>query len=305
MSIVVVGSVAFDSIETPFGRAERIIGGAATYFSVAASFFSPVQLVGVVGSDFGDEELKVFEGREIDLTGLTRSDAGRTFFWSGEYGYDLNIASTRDTQLNVFADFKPVLPEAYRDAGVVFLANIDPELQLEVLEQVHHPRLVALDTMNYWIASKKDALTEVMKKSDLIVINEGELRQFTDEANLVKAARRILEIGSKIIVVKRGEYGVLMISEKKIFAAPAYPLESVFDPTGAGDSFAGGFLGYLASCRDFDDRELRRATVYGSVVASFVVEAFGLNRVLEIGRTDIDSRFEEFKTLTHFESLRD
>jgi len=304
MSIVVVGSVAFDSIETPFGKADRTIGGAATYFSVAASFFSSVQLVGVVGSDFGSEEMRIFEGRPIDLTGLTRLEQGRTFYWSGAYGYDLNVANTLDTQLNVFAQFKPTLPESYRNASVVFLANIDPELQLEVLAQVDHPRIVALDTMNYWISSKRDALAEVMKKSDLILVNEGELRQFTGEANLVRGARRILDLGSKIVVVKRGEYGVLMISGEKIFAAPAFPLENVFDPTGAGDSFAGGFLGYLASCRDLDDRELRRATVYGSVVASFVVEAFGLGRILEISRDEIDSRFEEFKALTHFDSMR-
>jgi len=302
MSIVVVGSVAFDAIETPFGQTEKIVGGSATYFSVASSFFTPVQLVAVVGEDFGSEEMKIFDKGNIDTAGLQRVD-GKTFFWSGAYGYDLNIAETRDTQLNVFADFKPNLPDQYRDAGVVFLANIDPELQLEVLEQVRHPRLVAMDTMNYWITSKRDALIEVMSKSDLVFINEGEARQLTNEANLVVASQRVLDLGPKIVVIKRGEYGVLMVSEKKIFAAPAYPLENVFDPTGAGDSFAGGFLGFLASCRDFDDRELRRATIYGSVVASFVVEAFGLGRVLEITREEIDARFAEFKILTHFESL--
>jgi sugar/nucleoside kinase (ribokinase family) len=303
MSILVTGSVAFDSIETPFGKAERALGGSATYFSVAASFFSPVQLVGVVGDDFTDEDAKVFEGRNIDTSGLVRVAGGKTFHWSGAYSYDLNVAETRDTQLNVFADFKPELPESFRTPDVLFLANIAPELQLDVLNQVERPRLVALDTMNFWISSKKEALEKVIAAVDLMVINEGEVRQFTGEANLVRGARQIIELGPKTLVIKRGEYGVLMITRERLFAVPGYPLESVFDPTGAGDSFAGGFLGYLASADEHDDRELRRAIIFGSVVASFNVESFSLDRLREISREDIDRRYREFRALTHFEDI--
>lgn len=303
MSILVVGSVAFDSIETPFGKVERAIGGSATYFSVAASFFTPVKLVGVIGNDFTEEDLKVFEGRDIDTSGLVRVADGKTFHWSGAYGFDLNVAETRATELNVFADFKPDLPVSFRDAENVFLANIDPELQLEVLEQVKRPRLIALDTMNYWISSKKDSLERVLRKVDLMVINEGEVRQLTGEVNLVKGARAILALGPKTLVIKRGEYGVLMITKEKIFAAPAYPLENVFDPTGAGDTFAGGFLGYLSSCSDIHDGEMRRAIIFGTVVASYNVESFSLDRLRQISRTDIQRRYHEIKALTHFEGL--
>lgn len=304
MSILVVGSVAFDTIATPFGRAERALGGSATYFSLAASFFAPVQLVAVVGDDFGDDEMAVFAGKSIDLEGLVRKP-GSTFTWSGTYGYDLNVAETLDTQLNVFADFAPRLPEGFRDADVVFLANIDPELQSDVLDQVQEPRLVVLDTMNYWIDSKRDALIEIMSRVDLIVINEAEVRQLTGRVNLVQGARAMLDLGPRVIVIKRGEYGVLMISAERIFAAPAYPLETVFDPTGAGDSFAGGLLGYLAACSRHGDREMRRGIIYGSVVASFNVEDFSVKRLQGISRTDIDERFAEFKRLTHFELVEE
>ncbi|MGH9459071.1 MAG: PfkB family carbohydrate kinase [Thermoanaerobaculia bacterium] len=303
MSILVVGSVAFDSIETPFGRAEKVIGGSATYFSVAASFFTPVQLVGVIGEDFGDEHLDVFRGRSIDLAGLERVPGGKTFHWSGAYGFDLNVAETKATHLNVFADFKPNLPEAFREPGVLFLANIAPELQLEVLRQVRRPRLVALDTMNYWISSKRRELERTIAEVDLVVINEGEVRQFTGEANLVRGARKILELGPRALVLKRGEYGVLMVTPEKIFAVPAYPLEEVFDPTGAGDTFAGGVLGYVASCPTIDDAALRRAIIFGSVLASFNVEAFSLDRLREIGRKDIERRYREFRALTEFEDF--
>ncbi|MDX1583120.1 MAG: PfkB family carbohydrate kinase [Thermoanaerobaculia bacterium] len=282
MSIVVVGSVAFDSLETPFGKVDKAIGGAATYFSVAASYFSPVRLVAVIGDDFGDSEMKIFEGRDIDTTGLQRVEGGKTFHWSGEYGYDLNVAKTRDTQLNVFADFDPTLPDTYRDSEFVFLAKIDPELQEKVLEQVESPKLVALDTMNFWIEQNRDGLERVMRKVDLVVINEGEVRQFTDEPNLVKGGRKLMELGPKWIVIKRGEYGVIMMSEDHIFAAPAYPLESVFDPTGAGDSFAGGMVGFLATNGEITNRRLRQAIVFGSVVASFTVEKFSLDRLREV-----------------------
>ena len=301
MSILVVGSVAFDALQTPFGKADRVIGGSATYFSVAASFFTDVDLVAVVGDDFTDEDMSVFKGRKINIEGLERVKGAKTFFWSGEYGYDLNVAKTRDTQLNVFADFKPRLNERQRSADVLFLANIDPELQLDVLKQTKRPRLVALDTMNYWITSKRDALEMIFREVDLILINEAEVRQFTKESSLVKAARSILALGPKTLVIKRGEYGVLMVTADAIFAAPAYPLETVFDPTGAGDTFAGGFLGYLASRREINDREFRRAIVFGSILASFTVEKFSLDRLREISLAEVHERYQDFRALTHFD----
>ncbi|HET7437576.1 MAG TPA: PfkB family carbohydrate kinase [Thermoanaerobaculia bacterium] len=301
MSILVVGSVAFDALQTPFGKVDRCIGGSATYFSVAASFFTPVELVAVVGDDFTEEDVSVFRGRKINIDGLQRVPGAKTFFWSGEYGYDLNVAKTRDTQLNVFADFQPNLTEQQRNTDVLFLANIDPELQYDVLKQCKRPRLVALDTMNYWITSKRDALEKVFREVDLIIINEAEARQFTNEANLVKACRQILALGPSYLVVKRGEYGVLMITKEAIFAAPAYPLETVFDPTGAGDTFAGGFLGYLASRTEVHDRELRRGIIFGSVLASFTVEKFSLDRLREIQLSDVYERYQDFRALTHFD----
>ena len=302
MSILVVGSVAFDSIKTPFGNADRCLGGSATYFSVAASFFTEVDLVAVVGEDFSDDDISVFRGRKINLDGLQRVAGAKTFFWSGEYGYDLNVAKTRDTQLNVFADFRPQLDEHQRHADVLFLANIHPELQLDVLHQAKRPRLIALDTMNLWIETKRDALERVLREVDLVVINEAEARQFTREANLVRAARQILALGPKTLVVKRGEYGVMMVTADAVFAAPAYPLENVFDPTGAGDTFAGGFLGYLESRHEVSDRELRRAIIFGSVLASFTVEKFSLDRLREISLREIQERYQEFRELTHFEN---
>ncbi len=303
MSILVVGSVAFDRITTPFGTAERCLGGSATYFSVAASFFSEVNLVAVVGDDFTEQDAAIFKGRKINLEGLQRVRGAKTFFWAGEYGFDLNVAKTRDTQLNVFADFKPNLSEGQRKSDVVFLANIDPDLQMDVLKQCKKPKIVALDTMNYWIASKKDSLTRIFSAVDLIVINEAEVRQYTDEPNLVKGARQILALGAKTLVIKRGEYGVLMITRDAVFAVPAYPLENVFDPTGAGDTFAGGFLGYLASCPGHDDREMRRAIIFGSVLASFTVEKFSLDRLREITIAEVQQRYRAFRTLTHFEDF--
>ncbi len=303
MAITVVGTVAFDAIQTPFGRVDRCIGGSATYFSVAASFFSPVNLVAVIGDDFTDDDASVFSGRTIDLSGLERVAGSKSFFWSGEYGYDLNVAKTRETQLNVFANFKPHLTEAQRTADVLFLANAEPSLQLDVLAQCERPRIVALDTMNLWIDIAKAKLTEAFRAVDLVIVNEAEVRQYTGEANLVKGARQILALGPHTIVIKRGEYGVLMVRGDAIFAAPAYPLESVFDPTGAGDTFAGGFLGYLASRREFHDRELRRAIVFGSVLASFTVEKFSLDRLREISLRDVQERYQDFRALTHFEDV--
>ena len=302
MGIVVVGTVAFDTVETPFGRGENVLGGSATYFSTSASFFTDVSLVAVVGEDFPQEHVDFLKSREIDLQGLQRIP-GKTFHWSGKYGYDLNEAQTLDTQLNVLLDFKPELPAAYRSTDVLFLANIDPELQLQVLDQVDKPRLTACDSMNFWISSKPDALKEVMKRVDIVVINEGEARMMTGEANLVKAARSIISLGCKRLVVKRGEYGVLMFTADSVFAAPAWPLEEVFDPTGAGDTFAGGFMGYLANTGDFSEEGMRQALIFGSVMASFNVEDFSLNRMKCLTYPEIETRYRSFKGLTSFRDL--
>jgi len=303
MSILVVGTVAFDSIQTPFGKADRCLGGSATYFSVAASFFTEVDLIAVIGEDFTDDDVAIFRNRNIKLDGLKRVAGAKTFFWAGEYGFDLNVAKTRDTQLNVFADFHPTLTAEQKKTDVLFLANIHPELQMDVLHQTERPRLVALDTMNLWIDTKHEELGRAFAEVDLVVINEAEVRQFTREPNLVKAARQILALGPKTLVIKRGEYGVMLVTKDAIFAAPAYPLENVFDPTGAGDTFAGGFLGYLASRREITDRELRRATIFGSVLASFTVEKFSLDRLREITLADVQERYQDFRALTHFEDF--
>lgn len=302
MEILVVGSVAFDTVETPFGHGEEVLGGSATYFSTAASFFAGVRLVAVVGEDFPAEHRDFLRSRNIDLTGLQVAP-GQTFRWKGRYGYDLNEAQTLETHLNVFEGFRPTIPERFGDADVVFLANIDPELQLEVVRQVKRPRLVACDTMNFWIAGKREALVRTLGHVDILVINEGETRQLAGEANLVKAARSVLAMGPKTLVVKRGEYGVLVFGEHSIFSAPAYPLEEVFDPTGAGDTFAGGFIGYLAATGDFSDATIRKATVFGSVMASFTVEDFSLDRLRRVSWPEIEGRFRRFQALTAFEGL--
>jgi len=300
--ILTVGSVAFDSIKTPFGEASRVVGGAATYFSVAASFFTDVRMVGVVGEDFGDEQMQVFGGRRIDLAGLQRV-AGETFRWKGEYSFDLNSRETIYTHLNVFDQFRPVLPESYRPTPFVFLANIHPALQVDVLDQVEAPRFVAADTMNFWIEGTPDDLRAVLRRVDALIINDEEARQLSGEANLVKAARVIREMGPKLLVIKRGEYGVLMTSDDAFFAAPAMPLDQVADPTGAGDTFAGGFMGYLASAPEVTDAAVSRAIIAGSAMASFAVEDFGLDRLLRLTQDEIRARFDAFKRLTHFEAL--
>lgn len=302
MDILVIGSVAFDSVETPFGRGDDVLGGSATYFSTSASFFTGVQLVAVVGEDFPEEPRQFLNSRGVDLAGL-QTCPGQTFRWKGRYGYDLNEAHTLETHLNVFETFHPVLPESYRQAKYVFLANIDPELQLEVLQQVEKPKLIACDTMNFWIDSKRDALIRTLGHVDILVINEAEVRQLADEVNLVKASRAVLAMGPKTLVVKRGEYGVLVFTEHSIFFAPAYPLEEVFDPTGAGDTFAGGFMGYLAAINNLTDQTIRKATVFGSVMASFTVEDFSLNRLRQLDWTEVEDRFRRFQALTAFEGL--
>ena len=302
MSILVVGSVAFDSIQTPFGAVDDVLGGSASYFSTAASFFTDVNLVAVIGDDFPQEHIDFLLSRNINLAGLQKSQ-GKTFRWKGRYEYDLNEAHTLETHLNVFESFKPELPQNYRDAEYVFLANIDPELQAEVLQQVANPKLVACDTMNFWITGKKDALIKTLGKVDILVINEAEVRQLADEPNLVKAAEIVRSYGPKTLVVKRGEYGVLMFGQGSIFSAPAYPLEEVFDPTGAGDTFAGGFIGYLAATRNLDEHNLRKATVFGTVMASFTVEKFSLDRLKEIDYGEISDRYRKIKLLTDFADI--
>ncbi len=302
MDILVIGSVAFDSVETPFGRGDDVLGGSATYFSTSASFFTGVQLVAVVGEDFPDEPKTFLRSRGVDLAGL-QTRPGETFRWKGRYGYDLNEAQTLETHLNVFETFHPQLPESYRKAEYVFLANIDPELQLEVLNQVERPKLIACDTMNFWIEGKREALVRTLGHVDILIINEAEVRQLADEANLVKASRAVLAMGPKTLVVKRGEYGVLVFTEHSIFSAPAYPLEEVFDPTGAGDTFAGGFMGYLASTNNLSDATMRKATVFGSVMASFTVEDFSLNRLRKLSWPEIEERFRRFQALTSFAGL--
>jgi sugar/nucleoside kinase (ribokinase family) len=302
MSILVVGSVAYDTVETPFGRAEQVLGGSAAYFSVAASFFSPVNLVAVVGEDFGEDQLAAFRGRPIDLEGLERAK-GKTFHWQGRYSLDLNARDTVRTDLNVFEFFKPKIPASYRSSEAVFLGNIDPVLQREVLDQVAAPNLVACDTMNFWIDGKPKELKEVLAGVGVLLINDAEARDLSGEWNLVEAARVIRGMGPPTVVVKKGEHGVLLFTEEGSFAAPAFPLVKVFDPTGAGDSFAGGFMGYLASAGEPSDVVLRRAVVVGSVVASFCCEAFSLDRLLTLTRPEIEERYRAFQGLTRFTSL--
>ena len=300
--ILTVGSVAFDSIKTPFGEASRVVGGAATYFSVAASFFTDVRLVAVVGDDFTAEQMRVFSGRRIDLTGLQRVP-GETFRWKGEYSVDFNSRETIYTHLNVFDQFRPVLPESYRSTPFVFLANIHPALQLEVLDQVHAPRFVAADTMNYWIEGTPDELRKVLGRVDALVINDEEARELSGESNLVKAARAIQRMGPALLVIKRGEHGVLVTRDRGFFAAPAMPLEEVVDPTGAGDTFAGGFMGFLASAVEITDTVVARAVIAGSALASLSVEDFGLDQLLRLTSGELHDRFAAFKRLTHFDAL--
>jgi sugar/nucleoside kinase (ribokinase family) len=300
--ILAVGSVAFDTIRNPFGEASRVVGGSATYFSVAASFFTQVRLVAVVGEDFADKGAQVFGGRSIDLAGL-QTVPGETFRWKGEYGFDLNTRETIYTKLNVFEQFRPVIPDAYRSSPIVFLGNIHPRLQLEVLDQVTAPRLVAADTMNFWIEGTPDELREVLKRVDVLIINDSEARELSGEANLVKAARAIRKMGPATVVIKRGEHGVLMTRpcDGEFFAAPAMPLEEVFDPTGAGDTFAGGFVGSLATCGEVTDAAMARAIIYGSTLASFAVEDFSLDRLLRLTPDEVKARYGLFRRLTYFE----
>lgn len=303
MSLLVVGSVAFDDLETPFGSREHALGGSATYFSLSASRFHPVRIVAVVGEDFGPDQMRVFEGRPIDLAGLSKVK-GLSFRWKGAYGYDLNEAQTLATDLNVFADFKPVLPAAYRACEYLFLGNIDPALQLDVVRQMaKRPKWIALDTMNYWIRGARPALDAVLKEVDILLVNDAEVRELTQEYSLIKAYRKVRALGPSTLVVKRGEYGVALFTPEGIFAAPAYPLENVFDPTGAGDTFAGGFLGYLAWIERADVTALKHATLVGSVMASFTVEQFSTERLEQISQDEVRNRLALFSDMIRVEDL--
>jgi sugar/nucleoside kinase (ribokinase family) len=293
--------VALDSVETPFGKADNVLGGSGTFFSASASHLAPVQLVGVIGNDFPIDALKEALGsRPVDLSGLEQAD-GASFRWRGRYRHDLNMAETLETHLGVFSSFHPKIPEKFRKAPFVFLGNIDPRLQLDVLTQVDKPKLVACDTMNFWIESRRPDLLKLLAHVDLITVNDAEARQLTEEFNLVRAARWIMARGPKVVVIKKGEHGAFMFTEGSIFYAPAYPLEAVFDPTGAGDSFAGGFIGYLARSGDLSEANLRRAVIHGSVMGSFAVEKFSVTRLLEITPEDIARRVADFFRLTSFE----
>ena len=300
MSVLVVGSVALDSVETPFGKADDVLGGSGTFFSAAASLLTPVQLVGVVGDDYPVDKLQPLADRGVDLSGLERAE-GPSFRWRGRYRHDLNSAETLETHLGVFSRFSPKIPDAFKSAPFVFLANIDPRLQLDVLKQVERPKLVACDTMNFWIESRRPELMELLGHVDLITVNDGEARQLSEKANLVQAARWIMSHGPKHVIIKKGEHGAFMFTEDTIFFAPAYPLESVFDPTGAGDSFAGGFIGYLARTGDLSEANMRRAVIYGSAMGSFAVEKFSIERLLEVTREDLGSRIRDFRKLVAFE----
>jgi sugar/nucleoside kinase (ribokinase family) len=299
MSVLVVGTVAFDSIETPFGSAERILGGSAAYFALGASFFAPVRVVGVVGKDFPQDYFDLFTERKIDIDGLKREE-GDTFHWRGRYHEDINQRDTLELHLNVLAGFVPDLPDRYRDAEYVFLGNIDPAMQMEVLNQIRKSKLVVCDTMDHWIRESQAELRKVLKRIEILVVNDSEARLLSGYDNIVKAARAILRMGPKMVLIKRGEYGVLQFSDSSVFATPAYPLEEVFDPTGAGDSFAGGLMGHLARTGDQSDGGLRRAIVYGSVVASFTVEDFGVKRLTSVTLPDIEERYRRFVQLTDF-----
>lgn len=299
MSILVVGSIALDTIKTPFGKVKDALGGSATYFSVCASFFTRVNLVSCVGEDFPKRYVDFFKNRNIDLRGL-EIKKGRTFRWEGRYGYDFNTAHTVSTRLNVLSEFKPHIPKEYKKSRLIFLANIDPKLQYEVLEQIKNPRFVACDSMNYWIKTKKDSLLSLLKKIDLFMVNDAEIRQITNCSNLLGAARILLKIGPKMLVVKKGEHGAVFFSKNMNFCAPAYLNETIFDPTGAGDSFAGGFMGYLATCKKITSNAIRRAVIYGSLFASYNVEAFSIGRLKQLTKRDIINRYNAFKHLTRF-----
>ncbi len=299
MSLVIVGTFNLDTIETPRERRERIVGGSGTYCCLAASFFTTPRIVGVVGEDFPKDTLELFNTRGIDTEGLLVKP-GKTFFWEGRYEDDPNKRTTVATEVNILKGFRPQLPEHYRDADILFLANIDPDLQEDILAQVKSPRLVAMDTMNYWIQTRSESLLNVLEKVNVFFANDEEVRMLTGELNLITAGKRLLEKGPKLVVIKKGEHGVLLLSKDFVFAMPAYPSETVVDPTGAGDSFGGGFLGHLDRAYSYTEGGIRRAAVYGSVMASFTIEEFGIDRLRSLSSDEIESRFAEFQKLVSF-----
>jgi len=302
MAILIVGSLAFDDIETPFGNSLNTLGGSSTYIALSASYFTDkIQIVGVVGSDFEQQHFDLLHSRQIDTKGVQQIEDGKTFRWAGRYHYDMNTRDTLDTQLNVFADFDPVVPEEYRNAEFVCLGNIDPELQLKVLGQISKPKLVILDTMNFWIESKQEDLKKTLQHIDVFILNDSEARLLSGDPNLVKSARIIREMGPKTLIIKKGEHGALLFTDNGIFAAPAFPLESIFDPTGAGDTFAGGFLGHLSRCETITDVEMRRAVLYGSAMASFCVEKFGTEKIAALDLLEIEDRYQSFRELSRID----
>ena len=299
MSLLVVGSVAYDGIETPFGKKDRILGGSATYISLASSYFTEhINLVGVVGKDFSDDDIELLKSRNIDLEGLQIDESGNTFFWKGKYHHDLNMRDTLDTQLNVFEHFDPIIPDVYKDATYVALGNIEPSLQEKVLHQVNDPALVVMDTMNFWIEGTPDALKKTLKGVDLLVINDSEARELADEPNLIIAANKVREMGPDSLIIKKGEHGALLFTGDEIFSAPAYPVIDIFDPTGAGDTFMGGLLGWLSYTDDLSPENMRRAVIMGSVMASFCVEEFGPDRLKNLTEQEIYDRYKQFRKLS-------
>ncbi len=301
MAITVIGSIAIDNIETPFNKTGDILGGSASYFSLASSFLTDVKIIGVVGGDFNKKHLKVFKDRSIDISGI-KTEEGKTFHWAGRYGYDMSDPETLATELGVFSSFKPAVPHGSKN-DMLFLANIDPDIQFNVLQQMGSPKLVALDTMNFWIEGKKEKLMKVMELADIFIINESEARLLTGESSIFSCAKAVLKSGAKILILKRGAYGATMFFENKFFMVPAYPLENVIDPTGAGDSFAGGFLGYLDNTGDMAFENLKKALVFGNIMASFAVEDFSVSRFASIKADEIKDRFRKFREMTYFEEL--
>jgi len=302
MTVLIVGTIGLDTIETPFGKKESILGGSAVHAAVSSSFYSGTAIVGVAGSDFPQEHLDFLRSRKVNVSGI-KIMPGETFRWSGYYEYDMNQAHTRDTRLNVYTLFDPQVPEKLRDAEYVFLANLDPELQLKVLEQLKGPKLVALDTMDFWIKNKRKALHEVIKRVDVVLMNDGEVRQFMETPNIPVAADRLLKLGARSVIIKKGEHGALLFSDGVHFSAPSYPQDMLRDPTGAGDSFAGGFMGYLAKTKDISEGNIRRAIIVGSVMASFNVEDFSLDRMKRLKHKEIIERFDEFRRFSEFGAI--
>lgn len=299
MSVLTVGSVAYDGIESPFGKVDRILGGSATYISLAASYFTnPVRLVGVVGNDFSDDDIGLLKSKNIDLDGLQIDKSGKTFFWQGRYHYDLNERDTLDTQLNVFEKFDPVIPETYKNSDYLSLGNIEPGLQRKVLDQVNSPKFTVMDTMNFWIEGARDSLVDTIKKVDMLVINDSESRELAEEPNLIKAAEKIMDLGPSHLIIKKGEHGALLFTDSGIFSVPAFPVIDIFDPTGAGDTFMGGLIGWIDYTDDLSDENLRRAVVFGSVMASYCVEKFGPEKLKSLTQDEIFERYKDFQQLS-------